>query len=228
MALEKFIRENIYQSKEIAVLLTFVGGYIDAYTFLTRGGTLAAGQTGNIIFLASELSHSDLNGGMLKISSVISFMVGVMFVSLIHHQMATRYWRLVSLVPITLSCIIVGFLPTSVSNLYILPPLAFGMAMLTTSFSKIEGEGYNNTFSTGNIKNGVIALSEYMLNRDKAPLRKAQLYIRIVLSFIIGAIVSAEVQLFLGTYAILVAATILIVIFIFYSSLIYRREHTAE
>ncbi len=89
MALEKFIRENIYQSKEIAVLLTFVGGYIDAYTFLTRGGTLAAGQTGNIIFLASELSHSDLNGGMLKISSVISFMVGVMFVSLIHHQMAT-------------------------------------------------------------------------------------------------------------------------------------------
>ena len=89
------------------------------------------------------------------------------------------------------------------------------MAMLTTSFSKIEGEGYNNTFSTGNIKNGVIALSEYMLNRDKAQLRKAQLYIRIVLSFIIGAIVSAEVQLFLGTYAILVAATILIVILYF-------------
>ena len=38
----------------------------------------------------------------------------------------------------------------SIPNLYILPPLAFGMAMLTTSFSKIEG--YNNTFSTGTLK----------------------------------------------------------------------------
>ena len=33
MALEKFMRRNIYQSKEMAILLTFVGGYIDAYTF---------------------------------------------------------------------------------------------------------------------------------------------------------------------------------------------------
>ncbi len=228
MALEKFMRRNIYQSKEMAILLTFVGGYIDAYTFLSRGGTLAAGQTGNIIFLASEVSHRDLTGGMLKVASVVSFMIGVMFVSLIHHQMATRYWRLVSLLPITLSCLVVGFLPMSIPNLYILPPLAFGMAMLTTSFSKIEGEGYNNTFSTGNLKNGVIALSEYILNGDTAQLRKAKLYIRIVLSFIIGAIISAEVQKYIGTYAILVAAIILVLIFIFYSILIYRREHTVE
>ncbi|MEJ7207577.1 YoaK family protein, partial [Staphylococcus epidermidis] len=91
--------------------------YIDAYTFLSRGGTLAAGQTGNIIFLASEVSHRDLTGGILKIASVVSFMIGVMFVSLIHHQMATRYWRLVSLLPITISCLVVGFLPISIPNL---------------------------------------------------------------------------------------------------------------
>ena len=52
---------------------------------------------GNIIFLASEVSHHNLNGGLLKIISVLSFMIGVMFVSLIHAKIATRYWRLIAL-----------------------------------------------------------------------------------------------------------------------------------
>ncbi|MDO6575298.1 DUF1275 family protein, partial [Staphylococcus pasteuri_A] len=75
------------------VLLKFVGGYIYAYTFKTRGGKLAAGQTGNIKCLASELTHSDLNGGMFKNTSDISVIVGDKFVSLINHQMSTRYCR---------------------------------------------------------------------------------------------------------------------------------------
>lgn len=79
-------------------------------------------------------------------------MIGVMFVSLIHAKIATRYWRLIALLPITISSIVVGFTPSTVSNLFIIPPLAFSMAMLTTAFSKIEGEGYANTFSTGNLK----------------------------------------------------------------------------
>ena len=43
-------RKNIEQAKEMAAALTFCGGFIDAYTFIQRGQTLAAGQTGNIIF----------------------------------------------------------------------------------------------------------------------------------------------------------------------------------
>lgn len=79
-------------------------------------------------------------------------MIGVMFVSLIHAKIATRYWRLIALLPITMSSITVGFIPASIPNIYIIPPLAFSMAMLTTAFGKIEGEGYANTFSTGNLK----------------------------------------------------------------------------
>ena len=51
-----------------------------------------------------------------------------------------------------MSSITVGFIPASIPNIYIIPPLAFSMAMLTTAFGKIEGEGYANTFSTGNLK----------------------------------------------------------------------------
>ncbi|HCG74214.1 MULTISPECIES: YoaK family protein [Staphylococcus] len=228
ISLDKYLTQNIYQFKEIAIALTFVGGYVDAYTFLERGGTLAAGQTGNIIFLASEVSHHNLDGGLLKIISVLSFMIGVMFVSLLHAKIATRYWRLIALLPITISSIVVGFTPSTVSNLFIIPPLAFSMAMLTTAFSKIEGEGYANTFSTGNLKKGVVALSEYMINKDKVQLSKSLLYIRIVISFVVGAIVSALLQKFMGIYTILIAAIILLGVLIFYSFLIYRRERNIQ
>lgn len=43
-------RPHLYQLRELALAFTFCGGFIDAYTFMERGGTLAAGQTGNIIF----------------------------------------------------------------------------------------------------------------------------------------------------------------------------------
>lgn len=228
ISLDKYLTQNIYQFKEMAIALTFVGGYIDAYTFLERGGTLAAGQTGNLIFLASEVSHHNLDGGLLKIISVISFMIGVMFVSLIHAKIATRYWRLIALLPITMSSITVGFIPASIPNIYIIPPLAFSMAMLTTAFGKIEGEGYANTFSTGNLKKAVIALSEFIINKDKVQLSKSLLYIRIVISFVVGAIISALLQKYMGIYTILIAAFILISVLIFYSFLIYRRERNIQ
>ena len=58
--------------------------------------------------------------------------------------------------------------------------------MINTSIAKKEGEGYANTFSTGNLKKAVIALSEFIINKDKVQLSKSLLYIRIVISFVVG------------------------------------------
>ena len=39
----------------LAMLLCMVGGFMDTYTFSTRGNVLANAQTGNIVFLAINL-----------------------------------------------------------------------------------------------------------------------------------------------------------------------------
>ena len=44
------IRKISRQSKRLALFLTFCAGYVDAYTFIVRGNTLVAGQTGNVSF----------------------------------------------------------------------------------------------------------------------------------------------------------------------------------
>ena len=43
------IRKISRQSKRLA-LFDFCAGYVDAYTFIVRGNTLVAGQTGNVVF----------------------------------------------------------------------------------------------------------------------------------------------------------------------------------
>ncbi len=51
MSLKEVLNSNRpAESRQLACALTFCGGFIDAYTYIQRGHTLSAGQTGNVIF----------------------------------------------------------------------------------------------------------------------------------------------------------------------------------
>ena len=57
---------NIYQGMGFGIAMTFCGGFIDAYTFIKRGGTLVAGQTGNVTFLSVDLATRNFDGALTK------------------------------------------------------------------------------------------------------------------------------------------------------------------
>ncbi len=86
------------------------------------------------------------------------------------------------------------FLPKSVPNFYIVPSIAFGLAIQNASFSKIEGMGYNNAFTTGNLKKSVVAWSAFFFGEDKSKHTATVNYMLLVISFGLGAIVSALLQ----------------------------------
>lgn len=54
--MKRYQNPQLFQLREIGLALTFIGGFIDAYTFVQRGGVLAAGQTGNLIFLSVDIA----------------------------------------------------------------------------------------------------------------------------------------------------------------------------
>lgn len=78
-----------------------------------------------------------------------------------------------------------------------MPAIAFGLAIQNASFSKIEGMGYNNAFTTGNLKNPLLLGAHFSLVRIKSQHTAAINYMLLVISFGIGAIVSAFLQKFL-------------------------------
>ena len=56
---EKLIRFPVYQWLEIGFCLCFVGGFLDAYTYVSRGGVFANAQTGNLVLLALGFARGD-------------------------------------------------------------------------------------------------------------------------------------------------------------------------
>lgn len=173
------------------------------------GHTLSAGQTGNIIFFSSALANHNIPG---MINRASTFIVGLLVVGLFHKYVKGYYWRVFCLFPILAICLIVVFLPRSVPNYYIVPAIAFGLAIQNASFSKIEGMGYNNAFTTGNLKKSVVAWSAFFFGEDKSQHTAAVNYMLLVISFGIGAIVSAFLQKFLILKTIWIAVILLLAI----------------
>lgn len=224
MKIIRYKTPNIFQLKEIAISLTFVGGFIDAYTFAQRGGALAAGQTGNIIFLSVDLANHNLPNLMTKLLTILSFIFGVFIVGCLKHRSKrSHYWRLTFLVLEFLVCILVGFLPRSTPDSLVVPLLALVMAMQTTAFSQIEGQAYNNVFSTGNLKKAVNALTDYLFSKDKTTLQTSLIYGQLVLGFASGAVVSALLQPLFGVKTILINSVLLVIIGGYYIYLLHQR-----
>lgn len=225
MSLKEILRSNRpAESRQLACALTFCGGFIDAYTYIQRGHTLSAGQTGNVIFFSSALADHNIPGMINRASTFIAFSLGLLLVGLFHKYVKSHYWRVFCLFPILAICIIVGFLPTSVPNYYIVTAIAFGLAIQNASFSKIEGMGYNNAFTTGNLKKSVVAWSAFFFGEDKSKYTAAVNYMMLTISFAIGAIVSALLQKIFILKTIWIAVIFIAVINSFYIAALKRNK----
>ena len=73
------IRKYHVSLRDLALFLTFCAGYVDAYTFIVRGNTLVAGQTGNVVFLSVGLIQQNVSDASAKVMTLLSFMMGVFF-----------------------------------------------------------------------------------------------------------------------------------------------------
>lgn len=216
-------RKNIYQLKELAIALTFCGGFIDAYAFMERGHTMAAGQTGNIIFLGIDIAQHNVPGLLAKILSLIAFIAGTAVAVWISHFKNIRYWRIYCVIPLIITCFVVGCFPDSAPSALTVPPLSFGLAMQCAAFDKIEGQAYNNIFSTGNLKKAVTLLVNQHFKRDGELREQAITYLGLVFGFMGGTICSAICDIYFGAYTIWGASILLIILMFCYFILIRHR-----
>ena len=65
------VQGSVHESVQIGVLLAIVGGFLDAYTFIGRGGVFANAQTGNIVLLAVYSAQREWEHALETIPPVI-------------------------------------------------------------------------------------------------------------------------------------------------------------
>lgn len=204
-----------------------LGWLVDTYTFIFRGGMFAAGQTGNIIFLAGNLANGDFQNSLLKAVTIICFWLGTIFSAIWTKMMdKTHYWRVLSLFPEMVILFIQGFMPQSVSNYLIVPPLAIAMALQNSLYDHVDGFGYANVFATANLKKATLSLTTAILYRQHHSLRFAKIYFSVIVCFVFGAITGAILINLIGSHAIWIAAAAVLTAIIYHILLIHRKEQT--
>ena len=212
------IRKISRQSKRLALFLTFCAGYVDAYTFIVRGNTLVAGQTGNVVFLSVGLIQQNVSDASAKVMTLLFFMMGVFFLTLYKEKLRIVKKPILSLIPLAVLSLIIGFVPQTVDNIYLVPPLAFCMGLVTTAFGEVSGIAYNNAFMTGNIKRTMLAFGDYFRTKHTPFLREGLIFVSLLSSFVFGVVFSAYLTIYYREKTIL---GVPLIMSIFYFSMLF-------
>ena len=198
------------------MFLTFIGGFLDAYCVILRGGVFASAQTGNIVFIGVDIATNQWSQLPEKIMPIIAFGIGVIIVQLARRHFNTarlNIWRLWLLALQIIVLIIVGFLSTAVPNMIVTTMLSMSMATQLASYSTVNGYPYANTFTTCNYRKLVENCYLFIATKEKKYQQKAKYFGLIVGSFFIGTIGSGFLVKVINVRAAWLAAALLAIFF---------------
>ena len=203
------------------ILLTVIGGFLDTYAFITRGGVFANVQTGNFILFGINLIQGKLNQALLHIPPIIAFMLGVMVTEILKRQKKLRVAGISGKTIILLEMLfftIIGLLPSNVPNIVVSIILSFAASLQYSYFRKISNSAYSNTMVTGDLLTATKHIYSALFTGDKDAAIQFFKFMIIIASFVIGVLISAFLIQFVGDKSIWFVSIILLIIGILYRS----------
>ncbi len=142
------------ESLWFALLLTLTNGFLDAHTYLVRGGVFANVQTANVIFFAIDMSERRVVAALAHVWPLLAFIAGVALASYIksgrveHLVQHPLRWTM-GIQAVALA--IIGFVPSSVPYSYVTVPISFLAAMQISLFRNVGDLVYLPVATTGNL-----------------------------------------------------------------------------
>lgn len=191
MELKKFEMSERYI---LGILLAFVGGFLDSYTFVSRGKVFANAQTGNMVLLGMELSNKNYLEALYYLAPILAFVLGVLISEFIRtiHPNKNLHWRQSIVLFEILMLFLVGFIPMGKYNVVANVIVSFVCSLQVETFRKMHGRNYATTMCTGNLRSGSELLYKFFLNKEKTAIKMSLKYFGIILIFILGGIIGFE------------------------------------
>jgi uncharacterized membrane protein YoaK (UPF0700 family) len=195
-------------------VLAAVGGSLDAYTYLKRGGVFATAQTGNAVLPAVGLGQRDFALALRKLPPIGAFALGVIAAETIKRPRVTRAVHRPARVAVALEMLIlvaVGALPGSVPNGIVTALIAFCAGLQLTMFRTLIAWPVSTAMTTGNLVSALRAAYAALVDRDMDKARQAADYGRVILGFFSGALAGAVLSIQFGLHAAWFSAALLVV-----------------
>lgn len=209
------------ESVELGILLATVGGFLDAYTFVGRGGVFANAQTGNVVLMGIEAATGDWNQAFLHAFPILAFILGVIVAEMIKKPSLRFFipdFERAVLVLETAVLFIIGFIPYNIPDIFVTVAISFVASVQVCSFRKLVDSPYNTTMITGNLRSATQEAYIAFTRKDYKSALRAIRYSTINLSFVSGAISGGLLTLVIGVKAVWVTVIILICSIILFSA----------
>jgi uncharacterized membrane protein YoaK (UPF0700 family) len=197
-----------------ALLLTLANGFLDAHTYIARGGVFANVQTANVIFFAIDSSERKWAAAVAHVWPILAFVAGMLLASHIKSGRAERVvphpLRWTMAVQAT-ALGVIGFVPASVPHSYVTVPISFLAAMQIGLFRNIGDLAYLPIATTGNLMRFMEAGYDGFVEKSAESRRAFGVYGTLILAFAVGALAGAAASLAWGVHAIWLPAGFLAV-----------------
>ena len=217
--------KQISDSLELGMLLALVGGFMDVYSYMGRGGVFANAQTGNILLFGVHLSEGAWGLSLKYLFPVLSFAFGIMLADLIHARMASvLHWRQGSILIEASILLGVSFIGPNL-NLLANCLTSFACGVQVESFRKVHGRGIATTMCIGNLRSALQNVDDYIINHEPGFLANAALYAIVIATFVLGAVLGNWSLERFGLASIRIATLLLVICFLI---MFIDREHREE
>ena len=205
------IKDPIYHTLYGGILISMIGGILETYTFLLRGGVFCNAQTGNIVLMMINIVKKDYFKGFLYSLSVSSFIIGIFLSKFILDHLSKKdreEWHVFIIFFIMLLLLFVGFIPKVGGDYLANLMVSFICAMFYNTYRQAGGVVYSSVMCTNNLR---VASSHFydfiFLKKGEAGYNFIK-YFFLLVSFVAGAAIEVEAAKRFGIKSIFIASAI--------------------
>ena len=189
----------------LGLVVICAGGMMDAYSYLTRGGVFATGQTGNVVLLGVHLAQHDWLGVARYLAPIVAFVLGILASkSVQNHVHAGDHVRMQRWVVVfeAIAFSLVALMPAQAPDLVVNLAISFCAAISFENFRTFgTRSAYASVFCTGNLRSFAETLYDGLSGHNYNELGRAFRYLAIVGSFVTGVLIAAGMCHFLGSHS---------------------------
>lgn len=195
MNLKKLFEHTpIHETFGVALLLSMVGGFLEAYTFLLRGGVFCNAQTGNLVLTTLSVVQGNFARMLDSLVPIIAFCLGSALAAAMRARLSGSRmiaWEHILLIIEIVLLFLVGFLPLGPADPLANITVSFICSMQFSTFRQTDGLPYANTFCTNNLRLATESIYLYATKKEPSAKRSCKRYIGIILAFCTGTIIGA-------------------------------------
>ncbi|WP_422129584.1 YoaK family protein [Streptomyces misionensis] len=196
----------------LGVLLALVGGGLDAYTYLGRGGVFANAQTGNVVLLGVAVAGRQWAEALRHIPPIIAFVLGVLVAESLKRPGVAARVRWPARAALVLEILVlfcVGLLPGGTADTAATVLVAFSASLQVAMFRTLVDTAYSTAMTTGNLRTATQSAYLAFVEHDRAAARRARRFSAVIGGFLAGAVAGGVLTHWEGVRAVWALAGLL-------------------